>query len=124
MNYCQAHWDQLRTAIDAQGLGHLVTPSGSQVLTDTLAEFRGGDKAPFDPLIHACSLVLGRAMRVFGRALFTPDEQGALRCPVCMLLTMPDPQGRDRAGLEQHYAHDLAVHCAAVARENGVLPDA
>lgn len=122
MKYCERHWTQLRFSVEAHGMAHLVTPSGVQLFTDTVAELRGGDSAPFDPLMACHNRVLQRALQHFGIALLDPDAEGNHKCPVCEILKVPDERGRDVEALELHYSDELAESCAGYCVEVGLIP--
>ena len=121
MKYCERHWTQLREAVDRHGMGHLVTASGTQLFTDTVAELRGGDAAPFDPLMACHNRVLERALNYFGLGLLALDDEGNDKCPVCLILTVPDDRGRDIEALERHYSDELAASCADYCVEAGLI---
>ena len=121
MKYCHPHWDELRQAILDAGLGHLIAANGREALARTVAELKGkATVADFDPLMVAHNMVMERATQYFGLALFTPNEDGSEKCPVCLLLTVPDTQGRDRAALEQHYSGDLADFMYEECKKMGI----
>jgi hypothetical protein len=121
MKYCQPHWDQLRRAIESRGMAHLIAKSGEQAAMRIEEELIGqATKHTFDPLMAAHNMVLERATRYFGLSLFVPNEDGSEKCPVCLLLTLPDEKDRDRAALELHYADDLASFMREICDRDGL----
>ncbi len=122
MKYCQPHWDRLRSAIEQRGMGHLTARSGEEAMMRFEEEVIGqATKHTFDPLMACHNRVVERATQRFGLALFAPNEDGSEKCPVCLLLTLPDDKGRDRAGLEVHYSDELADSVLEYCRSEGLV---
>lgn len=61
MRFCQEHWDALRQAIDARGLGDLVAPDGEVAMAQLVDQLRRGERGEeetvtavnYDPLMSA-----------------------------------------------------------------------
>lgn len=63
MQFCRAHWDMLRAAIEARGLSGLVAKDGRAACENMKAELQGrADKSNFDPLMGAHNMIVGRAL--------------------------------------------------------------
>jgi hypothetical protein len=86
MKMCQPHWDQLRAAIDARGMGHLGAKDSTGALERAQAEVEGTatDKT-FDPLMAANFGIFNNALRAGGMYLMQQDENGNEYCPLCEL---------------------------------------
>lgn len=76
--WCQHHWDQVRTAIDQKGLGHLVLKGGARAAGQVVAELeqKNIDAAGFDPLLRAWSMINCRALE---------NGLGLVGCPLCLV---------------------------------------
>jgi hypothetical protein len=82
MKFCQPHWDALRAAIEARGLGGLVAANGRDAHARMVAELKGTDEpADFDPLMSAHWMIVNRALEMGGLYLMTGDY-----CPICEVL--------------------------------------
>lgn len=79
MQFCMAHWSELRAAIDARGLTKFVSQGGAEAAR-RMAE--GG----FDPLLHAHNAIVANALEAAGLALMQPGPDGSDPCPLCYLL--------------------------------------
>lgn len=69
MKWCQDHWDRLREAIEARGLGHLVAPDGQTAAAQLADELERGD---YDPLMDAFWATNSNAARTIERAGGSP----------------------------------------------------
>jgi len=122
VKYCQPHWDRLRAAIEARGMGHLIAKSGEQAMMRVEEELIGQEtKHTFDPLMASHNMVLERALGCLGLGILAPNEDGTDKCPVCELLVLPDAKGRDREGLERHYSDELADFQLEYCRKEGLV---
>lgn len=87
MRICAEHWQMMRDAIDAQGLGSLVARSGEEAHANMVAELNGepDDKNErFDPLMSMHWHFTNNALRAGGLYLMTPNpETGEPYCPIC-----------------------------------------
>lgn len=118
MRMCQQHWDALRSAIEARGLGHLIAANGGEAVMRMKAELHGkSDLDDFDPLMAAHNLIGERSVHVFGLWIM----QGAL-CPVCELLkvTPPPPAGHRYATNELYFIDGPADSVLAFCEEHGI----
>lgn len=86
MNICKEHWDKLREAIEARGLGKFVANNGQELIDHTVRDLKGENTVmDFEPLMGAAICISGLAMGIGGLALMTPGEDGTMPCPVCFL---------------------------------------
>lgn len=94
MKMCQNHWDKLRQAIIARGLGDLIAASGQEALQQAKEELEGKPKnrQNFDPLMSAHWAICGNAMGLLKDiganplVLMTSDpEHPEHECPLCYL---------------------------------------
>lgn len=94
MKFCQAHWDRLREAIDARGLGSLVPESGEEAARRLVRDTNEGTSIDtFDPLMGAHNAIWSRAMSEIRdkyqqnplMLMADPDEHPEWACPVCAL---------------------------------------
>lgn len=88
MKFCQAHWDDLKTKIEAAGLGRFVAKSGEAVMNKLVDDLQGaGDAAAnFEPLMGAHNAILSNALNVAGLAVMVQNDDGSDRCPICFLI--------------------------------------
>lgn len=102
MNICQDHWDRLREAIKARGLGALISDGGeraAQVMARAISEVEPSVDN-FDPLLNAWGAIGSNTMSAiqsFGGnplVLMVPEGQGHEepypRCGICYLNWMMD----------------------------------
>ncbi len=75
MRFCDSHWKELKEAIHARGLGHLIAEGGADLKAKLTAK-------TFEPLIAAHNGLVEIALGVFGLALMQGEK-----CPVCELKT-------------------------------------
>jgi hypothetical protein len=118
MKFCQPHWDALRTAVEARGLGHLIAANGRDAVARTVADFAGrADVSDFDPLMSAHWMIAERATQVLGLALYCGDL-----CPVCELLTVtpPPPPGHRYATNDAYFIDGPADAVLARCQELGI----
>ena len=86
MKFCQSHWDRLKDAIEARGMGGLIAKSAEAVTHRIQQEVAGTATAKtFDPLMAAHWGICTNALRAGGLYLLTMDETGKERCPLCEL---------------------------------------
>ena len=86
MRLCQKHWGELREAIRARGIYHLVAKDGESAMKRTVSEINGtADDSTFDPLMAAYWAITGRAMELGGLYLMGQDENKNEYCPLCEL---------------------------------------
>src|SRR5208337_525496 len=79
MKICQEHWDGLKEAIEARGLGHLVAGSGAKAAPIVTDELEGSDA--YDPLIAANFAIWNNALEAFGMSMMYEDAP----CPLCLM---------------------------------------
>jgi hypothetical protein len=82
---CQPHWDQLREAIQAKGMFHLVARSGQEAIARIGAELNNQPTA-HDPLISCNFMILSKAVEVGGLYLMGKSPDGGEYCPLCELV--------------------------------------
>lgn len=88
MKFCGAHWTELREAIDARGLGPLVSTSGTQAAARDANRLSGSEAGKdYDPLMAAHWAIVNRALSIAGLVLMSPNDDGTDRCPLCFLIT-------------------------------------
>lgn len=79
MKFCQDHWNNLREAISARGLDHLVARSGEEAIQRAEQEINNtATDANYDPLMSAHWMIMGNALQGSGLYLMTGDY-----CPLC-----------------------------------------
>lgn len=73
MQFCQAHWGRLRTAISERGLSHLVAPDGRTAMmqiADQLERTQTGEEqitpVNYDPLMSAHWAIVNNVMAILG----------------------------------------------------------
>ena len=71
---CQAHWSDLRTALDERGLTHLISTSAENLVE----RMESKEDQGFDPLFSASIEIMAAALRDGGLALLQSDK-----CPLC-----------------------------------------
>ncbi len=89
MKFCQPHWDELKAAVIAHGVGDLISSDGAEAVSRMTDELKG--KAPtlerYDPLLTAHGMITNRAMECGGLYLLmtqTPDGRNDGHwCPLC-----------------------------------------
>lgn len=77
--WCRPHWNELRAAITARGLDHLVARDGAAAAAQVADELTTGsarDREGFDPLLRAWSMIAGRALEM---------GSGLMGCPLCFV---------------------------------------
>lgn len=88
MKFCQPHWDSLKAAIIARGLGDMIARDGKEAARQMAGHMKG-DKVTlenFDPLMSAHWMILGNAVEMIKRVggdivpLMTEEK-----CPICFL---------------------------------------
>ena len=82
MKICTSHWDNLRTAIDNRGLGHLVAKSGEKAASQIVNQLQGSEDAKdYDPLMAAYWAITANSIKAFGLDSMRED----FGCPLCAL---------------------------------------
>jgi hypothetical protein len=85
VNWCQPHWDLLRTKIDQAGLTSLVSDTGAE-LSEKLTRQLGGEDVTlgsYDPLMSACMALTTFAYDAVG----SDNARRVLlegHCPICI----------------------------------------
>lgn len=86
MKFCTEHWEALRTAIDARGMGELVARSGEEAVEYLKREVEGEATVfDFDPLMGCHNTLTHVALQLAGIKMMYADENGEQVCPVCAL---------------------------------------
>ncbi len=95
MRFCQAHWDALRHAIQARGLGDFMAWSGPEAMKQAKRDLEGKKitkKADYDPLMSAHWMIVGNAMQELQAIGVNPlslmaheAEHPEMNCPICCL---------------------------------------
>lgn len=85
MKICAAHWQQLRDALDARGLTHLISKDGEALTEIVMDELNGVPKQErgYDPLYDANMMIWSRALQMGGLYLMTQKADGSEYCPLC-----------------------------------------
>lgn len=87
MQICQNHWDKLREAIVARGLGHLISPSGEKALNmvefsnKTLSDPKTDFFESYDPLLAANFCIWNVTVEYMGLSALQADST----CPLCAM---------------------------------------
>ena len=83
MKFCQPHWNKLRAAIDARGLGHLGAKSGAEAVEAIVLELEGRPKEAMpDPLMTAHNMIVQAVGNRVGIVELIAETYGP--CPVCV----------------------------------------
>lgn len=107
--WCQPHWDELRQAIEAKRLSHLVSRGGvaaAAMMADELAVGAARDAEGFDPLLRAWSMINGRALEM---------GSGLVGCPLCFVQRHHDEC--DQPNCAKPLPSEWIVGCADSLRE-------
>lgn len=126
MRICQKHWDALRAALDARGIGHLGAKTDDDARRAIVTELEGRrDENDFDPLMSANWMIFSKALELGGLAAMGLNEHGEQYCPVCLALKCCKVGGedgfRDLAHVESHWIDGPADAMLAVAKEKGLV---
>lgn len=119
MRMCEAHWAQLRSAIEARGLGHLVSANGRELASRFASALEGEDElANYDPLMWAYLLIVEEATNWCGLSLYMEDDL----CPLCEVLKVypPIPEGHRYATNDSYFVDGPADAVLEFAREHGI----
>lgn len=126
MKFCMDHWNALKAAVEARGLGHLIARSGDAVAGRVSTEAtQGPSKETFEPLLGAHNAILSNALRIAGLAVMMPNEDGSERCPLCFLITncgCPE-KGTPQCAFAKWIDH-AADDMVTAAKELGAIPAA
>jgi len=93
MKFCQEHWDRLRQAIKARGLGDFVSASGMEAMAKEVQGLEGMPQtlSRFDPLMGAHWNIVNNAMSMLSRiginpfVMMTAEDGTPKACPICFL---------------------------------------
>jgi hypothetical protein len=94
MKFCEPHWQSLREAVEATGLGALVAESGQQAARNLASEATEGPTFDnFDPLMTAHNAILSGAMSLIKErynqnalmVMADDEEHPEWACPICAL---------------------------------------
>lgn len=107
MRFCKKHWDEMKAAIEAQGLSHLIAADGKEALENVKTELEGGNP-PFDPLMGSHNQLLNIALQFIGPSLMMVKPDGSHRCPVCELQSI-DWIGNVAAGARYYAEQEKLV---------------
>lgn len=90
MQFCQSHWDSLRTAITERGLARFIAPDGRAAAEEARRQLEGTTnraQAP-DPLMQAHWMLVSAATDAMGLEIMNPEPcvncaiaEG--HCPLC-----------------------------------------
>lgn len=81
MKFCLPHWNQLKDAIKARGLGDMIAASGEEavkMLTSPQDKIEN-----FEPLMTAHNILVHNALNAGGMYLLGQKEDGTDYCPIC-----------------------------------------
>jgi hypothetical protein len=82
LDWCQPHWDLLREAIEARGLGPWISKGGEAAAKEFAREAQGGsDEHGFDPLMRAYGMISSRVTEMSGNIF---------DCPLCQVQSHVD----------------------------------
>ena len=98
MKFCQSHWDDLRAAIDAVGLGAWVPDDGERAMRNQVELMAGAEPTVdnFDPLMSAHWAIASNmisACRENGDNALAMVLLGGPVCPLCLGNQMISGQG-------------------------------
>jgi hypothetical protein len=119
MKFCMPHWNALRAAIEARGMGHLVAKTGAEAVEGLVLELEGrAAEAFFDPLMTAHSMISSHVLGFAGLYLLTGDH-----CPVCEFCkhAPPPPDGHRYATNDAYMIDGPADAVLAMAQEQGLV---
>lgn len=77
MRFCDTHWNALRAAIDARGLGQFVSKDGAEALRRFAEDAELQTKDTFDPLIAAHTMIVRNGLRLLTEL---PNQNDCLLC--------------------------------------------
>lgn len=110
MRFCQSHWNQLRSAINAAGMGHLGAKDGHEAVERFKQEADGtATDDTFDPLMAAHNEILRRFLEPLG-----PDGLyvfGGDYCPLCELARLNPARPDLPDNWIRGVTADLSQHC-------------
>jgi hypothetical protein len=107
MKMCMPHWEELKAAIDAAGMGHLVSKDEATAL----ASLDPANNA-FDPLMSCTMSLYNSAIREGGMYLMFAKEDGTEYCPCCEAALNDAP----------NWVAQIVEDCLTHAREQGLVP--
>ena len=88
MRLCMRHWNALRDAIKVEGLDHLVSRDGQEVVGKVADQLKGDMSTySFDPLMNANMAIWSRCLRICGFSLMVQNPDGSDKCPLCEINT-------------------------------------
>ncbi|SLN50282.1 hypothetical protein [Oceanibacterium hippocampi] len=98
MQICMEHWGELRRAISARGLDHLVATSGEEAAEALTRQIEGEDdpRNDFDPLMNANWAIHGQYLQDVGLGALVGQK-----CPLCEV-------EKSRAGLATNWIEGCA----------------
>ena len=112
---CYKHKMEMREAIEAKGLGHLISKSKLQSMKRVYKELNE-EYAIKDPVIHAWAAVIHYVIAHIGiNKIFELDELGNPRCPLC------EVKKHGGLGSDQEWIESAADGQVEEAREAGLL---
>lgn len=94
MQFCDKHWETLKTEIKERGLWGLVPTSGEQAIARMKSELDQGEltASNFDPLMYAHNAIVNNVMDLIGLQVLLPNEDGSDRCPLCYIQQRHDAE--------------------------------
>lgn len=113
MNWCQAHWDQLRLAVKAKGLEQFGAQDAQEAAAQMLAEIEG-EAETFDPLLGSywrINNAMAESLQRLGRG----NEVLQLKCPLCILVDDGQPH------LVENWIDGVTDSAKAYAIEQGLV---
>ena len=82
MRICDAHWTELKQALEERGLMKLVSGSGEKATRVIEGQLQGDDSnEAYDPLLAANFAIWNNGLQAVGMGLMAPDAP----CPLCFL---------------------------------------
>ena len=95
---CMEHWNELKSAIENKGLGHLVSKD-SQSVANRIKKELNHEHFIKDPLFSANMAIMGNAIQAGGLYLMGKKEDGSDYCPLCEALRNLE-DGMDKKWIE------------------------
>jgi hypothetical protein len=116
MRMCDAHWQQLKTAIEDRGLGKFIAKNGEAAVAKLTSETMNEQEA-FEPLIGAHNAILMNALEAVGFQLFASDG-----CPLCTVISSCTC-GQGEQCPFRSWINLAADDALAVAKQLGLMPE-
>lgn len=121
MKFCQPHWDQLREAIKARGMFHLVANSGEEAANRLKKQADGQAVVP-DPLMEAHMMILQRAISFMPHIIgINEDAEDKHYCPLCEARKHMPPHPETKVVCDESWIQTLTEHLQIEYTKEGWL---